>query len=339
MKIEGPPLLLLGCGGVGRALLRLLSGLNTPPSIGIADRTGLYWGREIESVIAHKAAGGSLRDLGAEPFELPAQPCVLIDASTPDNTQLWRSALAEGHAVVTANKVALARPEAIWSLWHPAWTAGRLGIGGTVGAGVPSAAVLRRLLAEGDTVHAIEGVVSGTLHFVIERMSAGSAFSEAVIEAHARGYTEPDPALDLSGADVGRKMVILGRAARLWEEPPSIQIEPLVPASWVGLDLSELRDRLCSLDSHFAAEVERARQEGARIRYVGRATESGVRCGIDRLPTSAPLGRLGPDENGVSLQTTRFFDVPLSISGPGFGPETTARTLLADVRATCLGSD
>lgn len=70
----------------------------------------------------------------------------------------------------------------------------------TVGAGLPVLSTLQALVQSGDTVHRIEGVLSGTLSFIFNGLAPGKPFSQVVAEARAAGYTEPDPREDLSGA-------------------------------------------------------------------------------------------------------------------------------------------
>ncbi|TVQ94740.1 MAG: hypothetical protein EA397_01140 [Deltaproteobacteria bacterium] len=330
------PLLLLGCGQVGRALLGLLPKWTEHLQLwGVADTSGLLLTQEPALVRAHKLAGRPLSSLGAGPMALPPTAGLVIDAAVGDNTTLWLEALSYGHAVVTANKVPLSRPAAPWDLWRPAWERRTLGLASTVGAGVPSASCLLRLREEGDTVRSIQAVVSGTLHFVLERVAAGQRFSDAVFDAKDQGYSEPDPTLDLSGADVGRKLTILGHLASLWQRAPMLDVEPLAPPNWRGLSATDLHDALRTLDGSFARRVLAARDAGERLRYVGRASGTGVRCALEPVPAESPLGRLGPSDNGVILHTQRFHATPLGLTGPGFGPETTARALLADARAAC----
>jgi homoserine dehydrogenase len=333
--MTGPiPLVLLGCGGVGRAVLaQLLADDGRFRLLGAADRTGLLLGADPAAILDHKAAGRPLSDLGAGAWRWPERGTVLVDVAVGATGARWREALDRGLGVVTANKAPLASPDAPWDVWEPAWRAGRLGIGGTVGAGVPTATYLRALRDGGDVIHRIDAVVSGTLHFVVARIGAGQPLSDAVAEAASRGYTEPDPAIDLSGADVGRKLTILGRAAGLWDGAPAIEVTGLVPDGWRGLAPADLAARLRSLNAPLAARVRAARDEGRRLRFVGTADRTGVRCGLRDEPADSPLGRLGDAENGAVLHSARFDGVPTTLTGPGFGPDVTAKTLLADACA------
>ena len=81
----------------------------------------------------------------------------------------------------------------------------------TVGAGLPIIQTLRDLRETGDDIRRIEGILSGTLAYLFNVWDGKQPFSEVVRAAKANGYTEPDPRDDLSGTDVARKLVILGR--------------------------------------------------------------------------------------------------------------------------------
>lgn len=323
------PVLLVGCGTVGRAVIdQIASRTQELVVVGVADRSGLLTDPDLDVVRALKAQGGALATLGAGPWWWPDRPAIVIDASVGDQRALWDRALDLGHAVVTANKAPLAAPDAPWTRWRPAWRRGRLQVGGTVGAGVPSASLLREIVAGGDRIQRIEGVVSGTLHFVVESVTRGESCVHAVNEAVERGYAEPDPTLDLSGADVGRKLAILGGLVGLWTTPPPIVVRPLL-APGAG----SLEARLDLLNMALVHRMERARDVGQRLRYIGRATAERIECGLMTVDATSPLGRLRSDENGVVVYSERFQHVPLAVTGPGFGPTVTAQTLIADALA------
>lgn len=70
----------------------------------------------------------------------------------------------------------------------------------TVGAGLPIINTLQAMLLTGDRIHRIEGVFSGSLSFIFNTFGATQPFSAAVAAARDKGFTEPDPREDLSGA-------------------------------------------------------------------------------------------------------------------------------------------
>jgi aspartokinase/homoserine dehydrogenase 1 len=244
---------------------------------------------------------------------------------------MLRSALAHGFDLVLANKKPLAGPpESYTGLLSAAAAAGRrIRYEATVGAGLPILDTFRKLVDSGDRVLSIEGCVSGTLGFVLSAVGAGRAFSEAVRDAMARGYTEPDPREDLSGQDVARKGLILGRLLGYRGAPPAP--EDLVPARLRTVPLRDFVEALPSLDEDWRRRVEKAKARGAVLRYVVRATPSAVRAALVAVPADSPAGALHGTRNLVSFTTRRYRTEPLVITGPGAGPDVTAAGILNDI--------
>jgi homoserine dehydrogenase len=156
-------------------------------------------------------------------------------------------------------------------------------------------------------------------------------FSEAVADAVRRGFTEPDPVADLSGADVGRKAVILGRLSGLLGADARVEVEGLVDASWEGLPLDELLERLRDLDEAFADRCKAARERGQVLRYVAQIDEGVATIGPAEVDLDSPIGRLSGSDNLVLFRSRRYAERPLVIIGPGAGVEVTAMGVLGDV--------
>ncbi|MCB9650627.1 MAG: hypothetical protein H6730_29155 [Deltaproteobacteria bacterium] len=261
---------------------------------------------------------------------------ILVDVSDADGADvLFEEALARGCDVVTANKKPLAGPRAAFeALRAAAGRAGRvLKAEATVGAGLPVVDTLEILLGTGDTVRAVQGCLSGTLGFVMSALEAGRPLSEAVAEAKAKGYTEPDPVADLSGADVARKAVILARWSGLAgpDDEPAVQLEGLVDASWAGLPWPELEGRLKTLDAEFEARRGAAEAAGEVWRYVAHVDPGEIRVGPARVAKDSPAGRLAGTENLVVFHSDRYNTIPLVVTGPGAGVEVTAMGVLGDI--------
>jgi homoserine dehydrogenase len=161
-------------------------------------------------------------------------------------------------------------------------------------------------------------------------LSAGRPFSEAVREAMARGYTEPDPRDDLSGRDAARKGLILGRLLGYRGAPP--KAEDLVPARLARLSLPEFLERLRSLDEDWARRVKREAAAGRVLRYLVVATKRSVRAYLAAVPAASPAGSLSGTRNLVSFTTRRYRDEPLVVTGPGAGAEVTAAGILNDIQ-------
>ena len=132
-----------------------------------------------------------------------------------------------------------------------------------MGAGLPILDTHRKLVESGDRVVKIEGCLSGTLGFLLSEIERGASFSASLQRAMESGYTEPDPRDDLSGADVGRKALILGRLLDFPGEPGDVAVESLVPKRLRKLPLSRVSWRASpSLDAEWAAACQGARSRG-----------------------------------------------------------------------------
>lgn len=259
---------------------------------------------------------------------------VLVDATASDDVAACHAQwLARGVHVVTANKLGrgaqLERAQAIVQARHEGEA--QYGDSATVGAGLPLLSSVRALVAGGDRIHAIEGVLSGSLAWLFHQFDARRGFSEWVREAARAGYTEPDPRIDLSGEDVRRKLLILARSAGLSLRAEQVAVDSLVPAGLAGVGREAFLARLGELDAEMARRHEQARQAGCVLRFVGRVDAQGATVGLRELPVSHPLAGGGGTDNRVAIHSDRYQAQPLLIQGPGAGAQVTAAALLDDV--------
>ncbi|PYQ37292.1 MAG: hypothetical protein DMF55_01575, partial [Acidobacteria bacterium] len=207
----------------------------------------------------------------------------------------------------------------------------RLRFEATVGAGLPILDTYRKLVESGDRVVKIEGCLSGTLGFLLSEVEAGRPFSRSLRDAIGRGYTEPDPRDDLSGADVGRKALILGRLLGFRGEPKEVGVESLVPAALRKVPLPRFLERLPELDPEWTALLARARSRERRLRYVATVTRRSIRVGLVEVGPGSPFAGLRGTDNQVAFTTLRYRANPLVIQGPGAGLAVTAAGILNDV--------
>lgn len=211
----------------------------------------------------------------------------------------------------------------------------------TVGAGLPILNTLRDLVQTGDEVLKIEGVLSGTLSYLFNAYDGTRAFSSILEEAREKGYTEPDPREDLSGLDVGRKLVILAREMGLETELGDVEIESLVPASLRKGSVEEFMRRLPENDESFAQLFQAARKRDEVLRYVGVIEPAGtVSVGLRSYPARHSFAGTTGSDNIVAFTTRRYHTQCLIVQGPGAGPEVTAGGVFADLLrlASYLGS-
>jgi aspartokinase/homoserine dehydrogenase 1 len=158
------------------------------------------------------------------------------------------------------------------------------------------------------------------------------AFSSIVRTAKAKGYTEPDPRDDLSGMDVARKLIILGREMGLTLEMADVQVEGLVPKALEKCGVDEFMARLAEFDATMASLLADARKENQVLRYVGRIDADGkATVGLTRLDARHAFANIALTDNVVRFATRRYCDNPLIVQGPGAGPEVTAAGVFSDL--------
>jgi len=234
-------------------------------------------------------------------------------------------------SVVLANKKPLtASPELFTALTsHP-----RVRFEATVGAGLPVMVTARRMLDCKDEISLVTGQLSGTLGYILSRLSSGDVlFSQAVKEAEEKGFTEPDPRDDLSGVDVGRKALILARYALGMPSTTmeQLKIEALYPAEFAKLSLDDFRKRLPELDASYRDRIASCKSRGQVLRYAAQVSRSGVKVGLVETPASSPLGALNGTNNLVSFRSRMYPEGQETvIIGPGAGVAVTAAAVVSD---------
>ncbi len=240
-----------------------------------------------------------------------------------DVAQLYERLLYTGIGVVTANKIAGSGDADHWRRLRRIAASRKLPLRyeTTAGAALPILRTARELAATGDRLIALEAVLSGTISYLLDRVHDGVDFSAAVAEAQARGLTEPDPLIDLSGNDVAAKLVILLRELGIGIDPGDVRIEPLAANE----------DEISSEDSLWQARADHAARRNRRLVFVASYADGLATARVREVDRNDPLARLRAGENIVIFRTQRYDAVPLTIAGPGAGPEVTAAGILAEV--------
>jgi bifunctional aspartokinase / homoserine dehydrogenase 1 len=260
---------------------------------------------------------------------------VLIDCTASDAVaRRYPEWLRRGLHVITPNKRASTAELAFYrELQQTGRSTGRHYLyETTVGAGLPIIQTLRDLIQTGDRVLAIEGILSGTLSYLFNLFDGSRPFSAIVEEARQRGYTEPDPRDDLSGMDVARKLVILGREMGLDIGLEALEVENLVPAALQQGGVAEFLAALPEHDARMDNLLASAREEGKVLRYVGRLEHDGhASVRLAAYPLTHPFARIQLTDNIVQFRTARYDRNPLIVQGPGAGPEVTAGGVFADL--------
>jgi bifunctional aspartokinase / homoserine dehydrogenase 1 len=242
--------------------------------------------------------------------------------------------LEAGIHIVTPNKKANSADLAFYRRLHEARRKGSSNYlyEATVGAGLPVVQTLRDLRETGDDVSSVEGIFSGTLAYLFNVYDGKTPFSDIVRDARQRGYTEPDPRDDLSGIDVVRKLIILGREMGLDLEMSDVEVESLVPAGLESGSIEDFMTRLPQHDGTMQKRFEKARAQGRVLRYVGKVTAQGdATVGLVELDAKHAFANIALTDNVVRYATQRYCDNPLIVQGPGAGSEVTAGGVFADL--------
>jgi len=259
---------------------------------------------------------------------------IVIDATASEDVADRHAAwLAAGIHVVTACKLGQGGSLARWRAIRSACVRGgtTYGDSATVGAGLPILRSVRELQDGGDRIHAIGGVLSGSLAWLFDHYDGLRPFSNFVRAARDAGYTEPDPRDDLSGEDVRRKLLILSRVAGHPLEADAVQVDSLVPAALAAVNPSEVDAALPALDGPLRERYAAAWKNGDKLRFVARLQAGGLATvGLESLPADHPLAGGAGTDNRVAIWSDRYREQPLVIQGPGAGAEVTAAALLDD---------
>lgn len=200
-----------------------------------------------------------------------------------------------------------------------------------VGAGLPIIGTINDLRNSGDVILKIEAVLSGTLNFIFNEISADVTLSEAVRRAKEQGYSEPDPRIDLSGKDVIRKLVILAREAGYKVEKTDVEAHLFIPDEFFEGSIDEFWKNLPKLDAGFEARRKQLDAEGKRWRFVATFDHGKLSVALKEVDRTHPFYNLQGSNNIVALTTERYREYPMLIQGYGAGASVTAAGVFANI--------
>lgn len=259
---------------------------------------------------------------------------VFVDCTaSKDIAMLYQSFLEHNISVVAANKIAASSDyDSYLKLKTTALARGvKFRFETNVGAGLPIIGTINDLRNSGDKILKIEAVLSGTLNFIFNEISADVPFSETVRRAKEQGYSEPDPRIDLSGTDVVRKLVILSREAGYKVEQADVEKHLFVPDEYFEGSLEDFWERLPQLDADFEKHRKQLEAEGKRWRFVATMEGGKTNVALKAVDRNHPFYNLEGSNNIVLLTTDRYKAYPMQIQGYGAGAGVTAAGVFANI--------
>lgn len=203
-----------------------------------------------------------------------------------------------------------------------------------VGAGLPVVETIKNLHQSGEKVTKIRGVFSGSLSYIFNTFSEENKnFSEVVTLAETKGYTEPDPRVDLSGTDVARKLLILARELQLTYNLEDVKVKSLVPVHLAETTpINTFQENITDLDEEFQL-LKTQLNENEVLRYIGEldVEKQILEVKLVTEQKENPLGALQGADSLFEIYTESYGAQPLVIQGAGAGAAVTARGVVSDV--------
>ncbi len=342
----------IGCGTIGKELINQIKtqqqSLNDKKIqlnlVGIANSKKILLNKESinfdtwQSDLNESVTQFDLQTLNQFVSEAHLNNPVIVDCTSSESISMqYQDFLANGYHVVTANKKANTMDLSYYqALRKTAQEKNRRFLYETnVGAGLPVIDNLQGLIKSGDALIQFQGILSGSLSYIFGELENGLSLSEATNKAKELGYTEPNPAEDLNGLDVARKLLVIARETGLNLELNDIQLTPVVPQELAEItDANKFLAALPSVDQSIKELVEQAQKENKVLRYIGSIENSQCKVEIQAVDNNHPLYNIKDGENALALNTNYYDPHPLVIRGYGAGATVTAAGLFTDLLRT-----
>lgn len=284
--------------------------------------------------VLEKGSAGGVERMMHEIEEMNIFNSVFVDCTASEEVaSQYLRLLHHNVNIVAANKIAASSPyDNYRQLKQTARDRGVKYLFETnAGAGLPIISTINDLCSSGDRILRMEAVLSGTLNYVFNTISADIPLSKAVKMAQENGYSEPDPRIDLSGKDVIRKLVILARESGYRVDIDDIERNLFIPQELFDGSLENFWEHLPELDAQFEAERLRLAAEGKRWRFVAEWADGRGSVGLKEIHQGHPLYDLEGSNNILMLTTERYNAYPMLIQGYGAGAAVTAAGVFADI--------
>ncbi|MDR1371542.1 MAG: bifunctional aspartate kinase/homoserine dehydrogenase I [Dysgonamonadaceae bacterium] len=298
----------------------------------IFDRNGINLETYREDIRkAQKSTPDALRE---EILKMNIFNSAFVDCTaSPEIAALYADFLEHSISVVAANKIAASSEyETYFMLKDIARKRGIKFLFETnVGAGLPIINTMNALINSGDKILKLQAVLSGTINYIFNTLSAKIPFSRAIMMAEEEHFAEPDPRIDLSGTDVIRKLVILSREAGYAVNQENVEKHLFIPDKYFHGSLENFWKTISKLDSEFEAKRQQLEAQGKRLRFVAEMDRGKCRVGLQEVDSNHPFYELEGSNNIIMITTERYNEFPMIIKGYGAGAEVTAAGVFADI--------
>ena len=307
--------------------------------VGIANSRNAIFDREGLDTVNYRnalmeSAPSSIAKLRDDIIEMNIFNSVFVDCTASSEVAaIYGDLLSHNISVVAANKIAasadyvtynnlkqIARQRNIKYLFET-----------NVGAGLPIISTINDLINSGDKILKIEAVLSGTLNFIFNVLSSDIPLSEAVRLAKEKGYSEPDPRIDLCGKDVIRKLVILAREAGYAIEQSEVEANLFIPQELFDGTLENFWTKLPQLDAEFEEKRKKLVAEKMHWRFIAKYENGKGSVALCKVNERHPFYHLEGSNNIILLTTERYKEYPMLIQGYGAGASVTAAGVFADI--------
>ena len=259
---------------------------------------------------------------------------VFVDCTdSAEVADIYEDLLANNINVVAANKIAASSPYENYAALKE--LSRRKGVKylfeTNVGAGLPIISTMNSLTCSGDRILKMEAVLSGTLNFIFNTLSAEIPLSQTIHMAKDAGFSEPDPRVDLSGKDVVRKLVILAREAGYRVEQDDVVKNLFIPAEFFTGSLDRFWKQIPQLDADFETRRKVLEENNKKWRFVATMERGACSVGLQEVDAQHPFYDLKGSNNIILIQTERYYEDPMVIKGYGAGADVTAAGVFGDV--------
>jgi len=211
-------------------------------------------------------------------------------------------------------------------------TTPEIGASATVGTRIPILQTIKTNNLTIETIQEFSGCFSGSIGFIIEKMEQGMLFSEAIYEAYKNGFTEPDPRDDLSGADIGRKALIVARFLGAELEIDDVEINPLFPNKLKSITLNNFLKEIESENEKYVNLFAQAKSKGMKVRYTGAFKDNKCVVSLCLTESNSYLGKVKGSEKIIVFKDKDQNEIVVKATEPGAGAKSTVKDIINDIK-------